>query len=240
MTEAQVIIGIPGKWRNRTELIQAVASKSEGYLMAGYILHNAKKDIGFQVEVYEYDPNLKEAFSYASRDSFDGSLLDEIGQHTYTVYVIANVTDFDGLKEVVDVGAALIKAGGLAVKVETSGIAHTKDGWDQLVKNKEYFPIYSHFVTLIGDEESFSSCGMKAFGFPDVVTPSSIPPEAAADLLNNFNLYNLVEKPTFKSGETFSLGEESAIYRIQYINDFRYEEDDVFFNPFGLLDLIPE
>lgn len=239
MAEAQIIIGVPGKWKNRTELIQAVASKSEGYLMAGYIIHNAKKDIGFQVEVYEHDANLKEAFSYASRDTFDDSLLEEIEQHTFTVYVIANVNGFEGLKEVVDVGAALLKAGGLAVKIETSGIAHTKDGWYQLAENQDYFPIYSHFVTLIGDEESYYSCGMKVFGLPDVAIPSSIEIEEAADFLNNFNLYNLVEKPTFNNGETFGFGEDSPIYRIQYNNDFRYEEDDVFFNPFGLIDLIP-
>ncbi len=28
-----------------------VALKSEGYLMAGYIIHNAEKDVGFQVQV---------------------------------------------------------------------------------------------------------------------------------------------------------------------------------------------
>ncbi|WP_353652066.1 hypothetical protein [Bacillus sp. AFS001701] len=38
MTESQIIIGIPGNWKNRTELIQAVATKSEGYLMAGNIM----------------------------------------------------------------------------------------------------------------------------------------------------------------------------------------------------------
>jgi len=93
--------------------------------MAGYIIHNAKKDIGFQVEVYEHDPNLREAFSCASRDTFDESLLEEIERHTLTVYVRANVNGFEGLKEVVDVGAALLKAGGLAVKIETSGIVST-------------------------------------------------------------------------------------------------------------------
>lgn len=56
MSEVQVIIGVPGKWKNRSELIQAVASNGDGYLMAGYIIHNAKKDVGFQVEVYEHAP----------------------------------------------------------------------------------------------------------------------------------------------------------------------------------------
>ncbi|CRK85100.1 DUF4261 domain-containing protein [Neobacillus massiliamazoniensis] len=237
MAEVQVIIGVPGKWKNRTELIQSVVSNGDGYLMAGYIIHNAKKDVGFEVEVYEHDPHLKEAFSYAG--TFEDSLLDEIEHHTLTVYVIANIKGFEGLKQIVDVGATLLKSGGLAVKIETSGIAHTKDEWFQLLENQDYFPIYSHFVNLVGDEESYFSCGMKAFGLPDVITPSSISPEEASDLLNNFNLYNIVEHPSFKNGETFSLEENSPLYKIDLINEYRYEEDDVFFNPFGLINLIP-
>ncbi|MEI5906628.1 DUF4261 domain-containing protein [Bacillus spongiae] len=237
MEEVQVIIGVPGKWKNRTELIQAVASNGDGYLMAGYIIHHAKKDVGFEVEVYEHDSHLKEAFSYAG--TFEDNLLDEIGHHTHTVYVIANVNGFEGLKQVVDVGATLLKSGGLAVKVETSGIAHTKDEWYQLLENQEYFPIYSHFVTLVGDKESYYSCGMKAFGLPDVIASSSISPEEAADLFNNFNLYNIVEHPSFNNGDTFSLEPNSPLYKIHFIPEFRYEEDDAFFNPFGLVKLIP-
>ncbi|WP_156487212.1 DUF4261 domain-containing protein, partial [Bacillus badius] len=156
-----------------------------------------------------------------------------------TVYVIANINGIEGLKQVVDVGATLLKAGGLAIKIETSGMAHTKDEWYQLLENQDYFPLYSHFVTLVGDEESYFSCGMKAFGLPDVITPSSISPEEAADLLNNFNLYNIVEHPPFKNGEIFSLEKNSPVYKIDFINEFRYEEEDVFFNPFGLINLIP-
>lgn len=239
MEETQVIIGIPGKWKDRTGLIQAVASKGEGYLMAGSILYNSKEDIGFQVEVYEHEPDLKRAFSYASRDTFEDRLLDEIEKHTFTVYVIADVNSFDGIKEIVEAGATLLKAGGLALKIETSGIAHTKEDWYQLVENLDCFPIYSHFITLIGDEERYYSCGMKVFGLPDVVVPSSISAEEATELLNNFNLYNIVEKPSLKNGKTFSLGENSPIYKLQSFSDFRYEEDDVFFNQFGLIELIP-
>lgn len=239
MEEVQVVIGIPGKWKDRTDLVQAVASRSEGFLMAGYFIHDLKKDTGLQVEVYDHDPDLKEAFSHASKDIFEDKLLAELEQHTMTMYVIAEVSDFEGLKGVVEVGAALLKAGGLAVKIETSGIAHTKEDWYELVENLKYFPIYSHFVTLIGDDESYYSCGMKAFGLPDVVHPSSISPEEATELLNNFNLYNIVEKPSLKNGDTFSLGENSTIYKLQALKEFRCKEDDIFFNQFGLFELVP-
>jgi hypothetical protein len=239
MSEAQVIIGIPGKWKDRTELIQAVASKSEGYLMGGHIIHNEQKNVGFKVEVYEHDPDIGEAFLYASRDTFEQSLLDEIEQHTFTLYIIADVNSFEGVKEIVDVGIGLLKAGGLAVKIETAGIAHSKEDWYELQGNTEHFPLYSHFVTLIGDNDCYYSCGMKAFGLPDVVTPSTISPEEAADLLNNFNLYNIIESPIFNNGQTFSMGEDAPVLKISSVNDFRYDEEDVFFNPFGLLELKP-
>jgi len=237
MTESQIIIGIPGNWKNRTEIIQSVATNSEGYLMAGNIIHNSQKNIGFQVEVYEHDPNLKDAFIYASRDSFPHSLLGKIDQHTYAIYIIADAKSVEEVKEVVNVGVGLLKAGGLAVKIESSGVAYTKDGWNELHSNKEIFPLYSHFVTLIGEDECYFSCGMKAFGLPDVVISSTIDPEDASDILNNFNLYNIVENPTFNNGETFSIGEDAPVLKITAINDFRYDQEDLFYNPFGLLEL---
>jgi Domain of unknown function (DUF4261) len=234
MSEADVVIGIPGQWKSRTELIQAVATKSEGYLLAGSVIHNGDKDIGFEVDVYEQDPNLKEAFIYAGGDTFEESLLEEIDKHTFTVYVFANKNSLEGVKEIIDVGTALLKAGGLAVKIETTGVAHTIDAWFQLFEDQDAYPIYSHFVTLVGTDDSFYSCGMKAFGLPDVAVPSIIPADEAAELLNDFNLYDLVDRPIFKDGETISMKEDSPRYEVHSNEDFRYEKDDMFFNPYGI------
>lgn len=78
---------------------------------------------------------------------------------------------------------------------------------------------------------------MKAFGLPDVAIPSIISANEAAVLLNDFNLYHLVDRPTIKDGETISMEEDSPRYKIQFNDDFRYEEDDMFFNPFGIYNL---
>ncbi|WP_286131783.1 DUF4261 domain-containing protein [Bacillus sp. FJAT-25509] len=78
---------------------------------------------------------------------------------------------------------------------------------------------------------------MKAFCLPDVVTPSTIDPIEAADILNNFNFYNIIENPTFNNGETFSISEDGHVLKITAINDDRYDQEDLYFNPFGLLEL---
>ncbi|MDP7978537.1 DUF4261 domain-containing protein [Bacillus sp. WLY-B-L8] len=237
MAEPQIIIGIPGLWNDRAELVQKVVRKSGGYLLAGNIIHNAKGDIGFEVDIYEHDPSLAEAFLYAGGERLGEDILGEISNHIYTVYVIAKVRNIHTVKEVIDVGMGLLNAGGTAVKIETTGVAYSKEEWKEIADNKEYFLIYSHFVTLVGDENSYYSCGMQSFGLPDVVISAHIDVEEAADLLNDFNLYNLVEMPKLKDGETISFTQTSPVYKLAHCKDYRYERDDLFYNSCGLWEL---
>ncbi|EJQ99843.1 DUF4261 domain-containing protein [Bacillus cereus] len=232
--ETQIVIGVPGLWKDRTELIQEVASKSN-YMLAGNIMHHKEKEIVFEIDVYEQDTSLGEAFFYASGERFDEELLRELEKHTYTVYVIAKVDDTERLQEVIDVGMELLNAGGLALKVETAGVAYSKEEWKELAEDKEIFPMYSHLVTLVGDEEGgYYSCGMQAFNLPDVVLDGGIDPEVAVDLLNDFNLHNIFEKPNLKDGDTISFTEDSPMYRLAHYIDERYEQEDPFYNPCGV------
>ena len=176
MMETQIVIGVPGLWKDRTELIQEVVSKSN-YILAGNVMHHKEKEIGFEIDIYEQDPSLREAFFYAGGERFDEELLQELEKHTYIVYVIAKVDDKERLQEVIDRNGTF-KCRGLALKVETAGVAYSKEEWQELAENKEIFPMYSHLVTLVGDEEDgYYSCGMQAFNLPDVVLDGGIDPK---------------------------------------------------------------
>ncbi|MCK1994816.1 DUF4261 domain-containing protein [Peribacillus muralis] len=237
MTENQIIIGIPGKWKSRTELIQTVASTSEGYLLAGNIFHNSEKNITFQAQIQDYEPALKETFSYASKGSFPETLLAEINDHTFTVYILAEISGTGTVADLIDAGAAILRAGGLAVKIETSGMAHSKEDWLKLHHNPDILSVYAHFVTIIGEEDYYCSYGMKAFGLPDAVTLNTMSPKEAAALLNTFNYFHVGERPLFTNGETFSIRQDAPDFTLTSLQDFRYEEDHPFYNPFGLWNL---
>ncbi|MEM5018698.1 DUF4261 domain-containing protein [Metabacillus indicus] len=237
MENTQLVIGVPGTWKNRTEIIQAIASKSEGFLMAGNIILDSQTNKEYQVEVYDYDSTLSDAFSNACRESLSKDVLTKINNHTHTLYVITDVRHIEDVINVVGVGAGLLKAGGIAVKIENSGVAHSKEVWLELQNNHEYSLIYSHFVNIVGDKNLLYSCGMQFFGLPDVITRSSLATKDAADLIDNFNLYNLVERPSIKNGETFSIGKSTPIMKIQLSNDKRYDKDNLFYNKFGLIEL---
>ncbi|WP_285769047.1 DUF4261 domain-containing protein [Peribacillus sp. SI8-4] len=234
MIENNIIIGIPGKWKTRKELIQMIASKSEGYLLAGNIFHNNEKNLTFQAEIQDYEPALKETFSYASKGSFPESLLSEINEHTFTVYILAAA---GAVADLIDAGAAILKAGGIAVKIETAGLAHSKEDWLKLHQSPDLLSVYAHFVTIIGEEDYYCSFGMKAFGLPDAVTLNTMSPKEAAALLNTFNYYHVGERPIFKNGETFSIQQEAPDFTLTSLQDFRYEEDHPFYNPCGLWNL---
>lgn len=234
MMETQIVIGVPGLWKDRTELIQEVVSKSN-YILERNVMHHKEKEIGFEIDIYEQDPSLREAFFYAGGERFNEELLQELEKHTYTVYIIAKVDDTERLQEVIDVGMELLNAGGLALKVETAGVAYLKEEWQELAEDKEIFPMYSHLVTLVGDEEDgYYSCGMQAFNLPDVVLDGGIDPEVAVDLLNDFNLHNILEKPNLKDGDTISFTEDAPVYLLSHYIDNRYEQEDPFYNPCGV------
>lgn len=240
MPESNIIIGVPGKWESRTKLIQQVALESQGYLLAGNLISHMEKQIMFEVEVYEHDPNLSRAFSIAGRGNWPPYLLEEIDHHTYTVYLIAKANGLESTKDLLDVVTGLLRAGGIAGKIETPGLAYTKEEWYELTRTKEEAAIYLHFVNFIGDSEHIYSIGMNAFGLPDVMVPAYLQPEEFTNLLHNFNLYQLLEQPTFQHGETFSLDPDAPVYQLEKLEDYRYDSEDVCFNPSGIWNLVPK
>jgi hypothetical protein len=127
----------------------------------------------------------------------------------------------------------LQRLGGLAVKVESAGTAHSWERWFNLL-NGSLFDLYCSAVVLVGGTDHFYSCGMHHFGLPECAVPTSVDIGEAADLMNRFNFWQIDEVPTLKSGHTFSLSEDSPRYRVTLQSDNRHEADDTFFNPNGV------
>jgi hypothetical protein len=235
MMKPEIIISVTGNWESRGELVQEIATRSGGYLLGGKSIYHAQKDIGFEVDVYEHDPTLLKAFSQVG--DFCEELLKQIENHTCTVYVTAKVKDCNTVQEVIDVGIGLLEAGGIAIKVETTGFAYSKEEWEVLAENRECLSLYMYFVGMFIDGKHHHSSGMQSFGLPDVIIVTHMELEEAADILREFNLYRLVEEVKLTDGETFSINESSPIYQLSFHEDFRYEQDDIFYNPCGLWEL---
>lgn len=188
------------------------------------------------MEIYGHDKQLKEAFSYAG--SFSSEQLGAIEKHSCTLYVIGKGGSIEDANKMLDVGLALLNAGGIAVKVESSGVAHTVENWTSAAQAKEIHNTFRSFVTFVGEEEFYYSCGMHCLGYPDVVVlKDDYNPSEVVKLMETFLLYNLYEKPVLKSGETFSIDINSPYYILNHKPCTYFEEEHPFYNPYGVWEL---
>lgn len=227
------VICIPGQWKSRTDLVQAIAALSDGYLFAGQIIMKLNSDEVFELEIYNHNTALIEAFRFASQGNFSEELLSQIGDHTFTLYVIGKTGCLENVQSITSVTKALLRSGGLAAKVENSGIAHSKTYW--LSINQEYYyDLFNTYITYGREEKFYYSCGMHVFGLPDAIVEIHLVPEAAADLMASFLQYCLIENPELKNGQTFSMGTDTPIYELEKLECVHFDSNSLLHNPHGI------
>src|SRR5579872_2581977 len=77
-TPVQIILGVPGMWRTRDEIVLAIVSQAQPYIYAGNMLLNTETKQMCTVEIYEHDPSLRKAFAIAGDRSLTNEDLDKI------------------------------------------------------------------------------------------------------------------------------------------------------------------
>jgi hypothetical protein len=232
--DTEIIIGIPGKWLTRHDIVTDIATKSNGLLFAGFVLMDTTTNEGYKLEVHDYDPDLANAFEIAGRPRISKIDVQAIQLHTFTLYLVAKGGSLEYAQKVLNIGCGLLQAGGLAIKVETTGKAHTAKDWLAFAATNNETALYHAFVTLIGSAGKYYSCGMHNLGYRDAIIQDNISSDEAAQLLQNFLLYTLIEKPTLGDGHTFSETENSQYYRLHGVPCNTYPSDHTFHNPFGM------
>lgn len=238
----RIILGIPGKWPTRSDIVRAIAEFSGGYLFAGAILmKTSAPKLHWEVDVHDHFPKLRRAFEIAGQGLIDNGTLDSIAEHTHTLYVMSEDVGLEAAQGIAEAASALLDAGGLAVKVESSGTAHDAKTWRALAAAPDAANLYRALVVLVGKnvDDNFYSCGMHHFALPDTTLPASVDPEEAAVVMNRFNQYQLIENPTFKSGHTFSIAPDAPRYRLEHRPCTQFAPDDPFHNPAGYWHLAP-
>lgn len=238
--EQTIIIGIPGQWKDRTAITEAILNKSGGYTYGGVMLINSATQESFGLEIFEHEPQLKAAFEFAGKDKLSSKELEAIDKHTFTIYVIGEGGSIGAAKKMLSVGQALLKTGGLGVKVETAGNAFSPTQWNELCALTDDARCYDAFVTkLQAQDDVFFTCGMHNLGLKDAII-GAVDVGVASYVLDLFSVYQIMENPTIVAGEQFAAAEDLPTFQIyEEKEDNRYPKDDGFHNPKGLWILRP-
>jgi hypothetical protein len=235
----QTVIGVPGCWPTRSDIVASIATRSGGYLFAGIVMMNIETKDAFTLEIYEHDPDLKNAFALAGGGRLTDEDVEAIGTHTFTLYLVADGGSIDAATRLLHAANALLKSGGMAVKIESAGAAHRADQWEEFCKLPHAINLLQAYVIYVGGRGAYYSCGMHNLGYPEAFVEADIPPSDAANLIHRFLLYLLCENPKLKDRETFSVEADAPWYRLFHEPCSTYPAGDLFHNPFGMWKLVP-
>ena len=243
VTTFETVICIPGNWDSWDEFILTIVAATNGeYLAVGNILMNTKKERHYNIEFYERDDKMKESFSYAGRVTrFTDACLDEIANHKHVIYISGTTGTLEEASHIAYAAEAVLKAGGLGIKIETAGKAFEKDKWCNMLESFEESNLYEMFVldSIINEEGTVYSCGMQNLGYKDTIV-SGVEFQNAVDLINIFGFYQIVDKPSIQNSQTFSTSIESPKYRITEEPNQPNNGHEQFENPFGMWRLTKE
>ncbi|MDF2193471.1 hypothetical protein [Paraflavitalea sp. CAU 1676] len=235
-TTFETIICIPGNWNSWDELIVEIVAATNGeYLAAGNILMHAGNNKHYTIELFAPDDRMKASFKYAGMTTGVTELfLDDIERHKHVVYITGTTGNFEDARQMALVADAILKAGGLGVKIETVGKAFEKAHWSELLASFDEATLYTMFVldSIMDESGTVFSCGMQNLGLKDTIV-SGEELQQAVDLIKIFGFYQIVDKPTIHNGQTFATSSESPLYLITEEFYHPYQGDEVFGNPFG-------
>lgn len=236
----QIVIGIPGAWKDRSEIVTSIASGSGGHLFAGSVMMHLETKASFNVEISDHDPAMRTAFEIAGGGHIPEKALDEIESHTHTLYVSTNGGSPEAARGIMHAADGLLLSGGIAAKVESAGVAHSVTQWRELTHDSDPAALLNAFVAYVGENGLFYSCGMHNLGYRDAILRADIPADQAAGLLHTFGVFLVVDEPALHDGDTFSIDEDSGSYRMEKVPCDMFDRDDLFHNPYGMWQLSPE
>lgn len=236
--DRELIVAVPGPWQDRSEFLGRIVGSTDGkFMLAGPMLAIPSERDHILIELVDADPNMRRSFQVAGRGQLNGPTLGAIARHRTVAYAHFPLQVLGQQERILRYTNVLRQIGGIAVKIESVGIAHEWEAWERLLRSDDSFDLYTGFVTFIADEHHYYSCGMHHFDLPDVQVPRSLPDTEAAHLMNQFNYYRISESPELEAGHTFSLSPDAPRFELLRVDDARYPEDHPFHNAQGLWDL---
>ena len=231
------VLCIPGPWKDHNAFVEAVAETGR-YLAVGGMLIDLQSKSAFNYTFENADKRMAQAFRAAGPQLAEG-MLKQIERHRSVLYLISFELNLAGANALMRAAAAVLDAGGLAIKVETAGLAHTAAQWQVFCGTQAQHSAHQAFVVYVSGATSYS-CGMHNLGLFDISVSSNDSKKLndAVELLRTFNWYQISESPQLQSGQSFATQEAEPVYQLALAAS-RFVPTDPFYNAFGTWQLTP-
>ncbi|HEX8905756.1 MAG TPA: hypothetical protein VF771_12980 [Longimicrobiaceae bacterium] len=220
--------------------MHALARLATDHMVAGLLFMEQSTQLFAEFQLYPHEPELRRTFEISGQGRFSEQELAQLGSYASAASLTFDDPGYETARTAARFARVLLEAGGYAVKVDSSGVAHTRERWLSDWDSDDPWAIYSLFVVLVGGEGLLYSCGMHNFALPDASAPESLGDEYGLQLLNVFNVYQLAESPELQTGHTFGLEPDAPRFRLRhgpYADG--YDPESPLYNPYGMWSLEP-
>jgi uncharacterized protein YegJ (DUF2314 family) len=237
---SQIIVGIPGLWESEQDLVKSLLEDQESeFLLVGSMCFDPRAQEHCWLDIREFNPRVRNAFEVAGGGKISKRTLNLLDQHKHCAYLIFDDPSPEKAKTAIRFTNAFLRAGGIAVNVESAGIAHDRHTWIERATKLDEDDLYFLFIQLVGSGNQYYSCGMQNFGLPDSEV-SSVDNEEAAHILNEFNSYRLTENPNLVDGDVVMLP-PTLRFRLSWREYEGYDPETPLYNTWGkwLLEPLP-
>lgn len=211
-TAATLDVSTRGPWRDRQDLREALQQHAPRLILGG-------------CELYDLDTRFRHEI--ATRVDTAGCIVT----CTHTAPTLATA------REMQRATTALASAGATEVRVVNSGLTHAATAWRQLGQNRDLFSLYAAFVRFVASDTLNGSCGMHAFGQPDVEVVGDVDLADASNAVSAFNLYVLERRPLLATGHWFTWRDDGPRFRLRRAPSQLFSPGDSRHNPQGVWQL---
>ncbi|MEM7591498.1 MAG: hypothetical protein AAF383_08250, partial [Cyanobacteria bacterium P01_A01_bin.83] len=203
MITRKIALTIPTKLQNRQEIAAALESKySEDYLLIGRIFQSTITTHSCEIDIYNAADNFSLPWKMTGQNNISLTL-DQFNFEQQLVLLTSIDTGYEACRQIAQLAQVFLQIGGIAIRVESTGIIHEPQKWLDNYNSSDVFDIYTLFITLVEGDYSYYSCGMSNFGKADVEIEILEELSLAIYVMNVFNYYRLTESPILQDGHTF-------------------------------------
>ena len=206
---AALEVSASGQWRDRLDLRDALAAHAPKFLLGGCEL---------------FDLETRYRHHIATQDD-DGLVRVTCSD---TVMTAASA------REMQRAATALVLAGATEIQVHTSGITHPGVAWRKFSESGGWSDLYSAYVRFVSSGQYFASCGMHAFGLPDVHVGADVGLVEASNAISAFNVYVLERRPILATGHWFTGSDSGPRFRLRRADCEHFPREQSLHNPFGV------
>lgn len=227
-----VTLRIPGQWQHPTELAQRLPN---GYRLAedGLALPDGSR-VGFGGVAP--DDQFAEVFRSACRQPPTADELAVVDGYTVNVILHGPGGSLDAARQMMQAGAAIIRAGGAGVFIDNSAMAHGGTTWIEMADDGGPDAVSFAFVSIIRGQSDVRTMGMHILGLRDVVMKRSDVEAGGFDIVEMIRYLAAGEK---RVGDGHLIGDlDGPRFRTVAQDDTESRPGSPMHNPFGRLRLV--